>query len=84
MLMQHKNYLMGQSLSGVLPVMPVFCNQSNPGILRRYQSVWVIKQGMDAYDLVKVFSGFDFYEFLKRNRAEFRKPVLDLLRSLAN
>jgi hypothetical protein len=69
-------------LSGILPVMPLFCNQSNPGIVNRYRSVWVIKQGDEAYDLVKTFSGYDFYDFLKRNRKEFRKPVIDLLRSL--
>jgi hypothetical protein len=69
-------------LSGILPVMPLFCNQSNPGIITRYRSVWVIKQGHEAYDAVKIFSGFDFYDFLKRNREDFRKPVIDLLRSL--
>ncbi|HEU5407251.1 MAG TPA: hypothetical protein VFU48_05755, partial [Nitrospira sp.] len=69
-------------LSGILPVMPLFCNQSNPGIVSRYRSVWVIKQGIESYDLVKTFSGFDFYDFLKRNRDDFRKPVIDLLRSL--
>ena len=69
-------------LSGILPVMPLFCNQSNPGIVSRYRSVWVIKQGMEAYDVVKTFSGYDFYDFLKRNRDDFRKPVIDLLRSL--
>jgi hypothetical protein len=69
-------------LSGILPVMPLFCNQSNPGIVSRYQSVWIIKQGMESYDLVKTFSGFDFYDFLKRNREDFRKPVINLLRSL--
>jgi hypothetical protein len=70
-------------LSGILPVMPLFCNQSNPGIVSRYRSVWVIKQGLDAYDVVKRFSGFDFLDFLKRNREDFRVPVINLLRSLA-
>ena len=69
-------------LSGILPIMPLFCNQSNPGIIKRYRSVWVIKQGMESYDLVKTFTGFDYYDFLKRNREDFRKPVIDLLRSL--
>ncbi len=63
--------------------MPLFCNQSNPGIINRYKSVWVIKQGLDAYDAVRVCSGFDFYDFLKRNRDDFRKPVIELLRRLA-
>lgn len=70
-------------LSGILPVMPLFCNQSNPGIVSRYRSVWVVKQGSEAYDLVKSFSGFDFLDFLKRNRDDFRAPVINLLRSLA-
>lgn len=69
-------------LSGILPIMPLFCNQSNPGIVNRYRSVWVIKQGMESYDLVKIFSGYDFHDFLKRNRNDFRKPVIDLLRGL--
>lgn len=70
-------------LSGILPVMPLFCNQSNPSIVSRYRSVWIIKQGMESYDMMKTFSGYDFYDFLKRNRGDFRKPVIDLLRSLA-
>jgi hypothetical protein len=69
-------------LSGILPIMPLFCNQSNPGIVARYKSVWVIKQGLEAYDMIKVFSNFDFFEFLKRNRKDFRKPIINLLRSL--
>lgn len=69
-------------LSCILPVMPLFCNQSNPGIISRYRSVWVIKQGLEAYEAVKICSGFDFYAFLKRNRDDFRKPVIELLRSL--
>lgn len=69
-------------LSGILPVMPLFCNQSKPGIINRYKSVWVIKQGLEAYDVVKICSGFDFYDFLKRHREEFRQPVINLLRGL--
>lgn len=69
-------------LSGILPVMPLFCNQSNPGIVSRYRSVWIIKTGMDAYDMIDEFSGYDFYDFLRRNREDFRKPVIDLLRNL--
>jgi hypothetical protein len=69
-------------LSGILPVMPLFCNQSNPGIVSRYRSVWVIKEGIDAYDMVRRFSTFDFLDFLKRNRNDFRTPIIELLRSL--
>jgi hypothetical protein len=69
-------------VSGILPIMPLFCNQSNPGIIRRYRSVWVVKQGMESYDLVKEFSGYDFHDFLVRNKDDFRAPVLKALRSL--
>ncbi len=70
-------------LSGILPLMPLFCNQSNAGVVRRYRSVWVVKQGMESYDLVKEFSGYDFYDFMVRNREDFRAPVIQLLRSLS-
>lgn len=69
-------------VSGILPIMPLFCNQSNPSIVRRYRSVWVIKQGMESYDLVRDFSGYDFFDFLRRNRDDFRQPVLTMLRTL--
>lgn len=69
-------------ISGILPVMPLFCNQSNPGIVQRYRSVWVIKQGMDSYDMVRQMSSYDFYGFLRRNKDEFRQPVVNLLRRL--
>jgi len=69
-------------VSGILPIMPLFCNQSNEAIMRRYRSVWVIKQGMDSYEMVKRFSGYDFYDFLVRNKKDFRKPVLATLRTL--
>jgi hypothetical protein len=69
-------------VSGVLPIMPLFCNQSNPGIVRRYRSVWVIKEGLDSYNMVKEFSGYDFLDFQRRNREDFREPVLNMLRSI--
>jgi len=69
-------------VSGVLPVMPLFCNQSNPSIIQRYRSVWVIKQGDESYDMVRQLSGFDLYEFMRRHREEFRRPVIEMLRGL--
>lgn len=69
-------------VSGILPIMPLFCNQSNESIIRRYRTVWVIKQGMESYEMVKQFSGYDFYGFLERNKEDFRKPVLAMLRTL--
>lgn len=69
-------------VSGILPIMPLFCTQSNPGIVKRYRSVWVIKEGRDSYDMVKAFSGYDFLDFQMRNREDFRLPVLTMLRSI--
>ncbi len=70
-------------VSGILPVMPLFCNQSNRSIVNRYRSVWVVKQGMESYEMVQELTGFDFHGFLSRNRADFRQPVLKLLGGLA-
>jgi len=69
-------------VSGVLPLMPLFCNQSNPSIIQRYRSVWVIKEGRDSYNMIKEFSGYDFLGFQMRNRDDFRNPVLAMLRSI--
>jgi hypothetical protein len=70
-------------VSGILPVMPLFCNQSNPGIVARYRSVWIVKQGMESYDVIKAFTGYDYYDFLKRNRDDFRAPIIAMLRRLS-
>jgi hypothetical protein len=69
-------------VAGILPVMPLFCNQSNPTVIARYRSLWIVKQGMESYDATRIFSGYDFYDFLKRNREDFRKPVIEMLRRL--
>jgi len=71
-------------VAGVLPLMPLFCNQSAPTIIKRYRSVWVVKVGYESYDLVRVLSGFDLYDFMKRNREDFRKPVIEMLRGLTS
>jgi hypothetical protein len=70
-------------VSGILPVMPLFCNQSNPGIVARYRSVWIVKEGMESYRMMRLFAGFDYYGFLRRNREEFRAPVIAALRKLS-
>lgn len=70
-------------VAGILPVMPLFCNQSNPIVIARYRSLWTILQGMDSYDMIRTFTGYDFYDFLMRNRNEFRKPVIAMLRRLS-
>jgi hypothetical protein len=71
-------------LSGILPMIPFFCNQNNPSIIRRYKerSIWVIKEGLESYKSVHALSGYNMYDFMKRNREDFREPVIDLLRSL--
>lgn len=63
--------------------MPLFCNQSNPGIVSRYRSVWIVKQGMESYDLIKAFTEYDYFDFLRRNRDEFRAPIIAMLRRLS-
>ena len=71
-------------LSGILPMIPFFCNQSNPSIIRRYRdrSIWVVKEGRESYGLIHSLSGYDMLDFMYRNREDFRKPVVDFLRSL--
>lgn len=69
-------------VAGVLPLMPLFCNQSAPTIIKRYRSVWVVKEGSESYGIVRDLSGFDLYDFMKRNREDFRKPVLETLQGL--
>jgi hypothetical protein len=69
-------------VAGILPVMPLFCNQSNPGIIQRYRSVWIVKQGMESYDMLRVFTGYDYFGFLTRNRDDFRQPIIAMLRRL--
>ncbi len=75
---------MGRHLSmrGILPIMPLFCEHSNPTIMRRYRNTWVVKQGEASYSLVHELSGYDFHDFMWRNREDFRTPVINLLRSL--
>lgn len=69
-------------VSGILPIMPLFCNQSNPSIVKRYRSFWVIKEGRDSYEMIKEFSGYDLLDFQMRNRDDFRAPILTMLRSI--
>jgi hypothetical protein len=71
-------------LSGILPVVPFFCNQSNPSIIRRYRqrSIWVVKEGIESYQLIRSLSGYNMYDFMQRNRHDFRQPVIDFLGGL--
>jgi len=69
-------------VSGILPVMPLFSNQSNPGIVQRYRSVWVVKEGLESYDMIEALCKFRLYDFMVRNRRDFRRPVIEMLRRL--
>lgn len=69
-------------ISGILPIMLVFCEQSNRSIINRYRSIWIVVEGYHAYDLVRTQAGFDFYTFLLAHRDSFRQPVLEALESL--
>lgn len=69
-------------VSGILPVMLIFCAQSNRSVVNRYRSLWVVTEGHASYDLVKVQTGFDFYSFLLANRESFRQPIVEMLKRL--
>jgi hypothetical protein len=69
-------------VSGILPVMLIFCAQSNRSVVNRYRSLWVVTEGHASYDLVKMQTGFDFYAFLLANKESFRQPVVETLKRL--
>ncbi len=69
-------------VSGILPVMLIFCLQSNRSVVNRYRSLWIVTEGHESYDLVKTQSDFDFYAFLLANRETFRRPVISMLNRL--
>jgi len=69
-------------VSGILPVMLIFCAQSNRSIINRYRSLWIVTEGLGSYELVKEQTGFDFYAFLLTHKEEFRRPVVRMLERL--
>jgi len=69
-------------ISGILPIMLIFCAQSNRSVVNRYRSLWVVMEGHESYELVKEQSGFDFYAFLLANKEIFRQPVIKMLKRL--
>lgn len=69
-------------VSGILPLIPFFCSQSNRSVLGRYAGVWVVKEGMESYEMIHELSGFNHHDFLLRNKESFRQPVMKVLRSL--
>ncbi len=68
-------------VSGILPVMLVFCKQSNQEILRRYRSTWVVYEGHDSYSVLRELTNYNFFSFLQKHKADFQKPVRAALRS---
>ncbi len=70
------------AISGILPLMLVFCNQSNRSILRRYSRLWYLREGLDSYSLVNQYTGFKFYDFLAERKETYRKYVIDALAKL--
>ncbi len=69
-------------VSGILPVMLIFCAQSNRSVINRYRSLWIVTEGFESYELVKAQTGFDFYAFLLAHREAFRQPVIRVLQGL--
>ncbi len=69
-------------VSGILPVMLVFCAQSNRSVINRYRSLWIVTEGLESYDLVRAQTDFDFYAFLLAHREEFRQPIIKMLKRL--
>lgn len=69
-------------LSSILPVMLIFCAQSNRSIVRRYRQVWVLKEGEAAFAFVRALTGYDFYAFLQRHKGDFRAKVTAALERL--
>ena len=69
-------------VSGFVPIMLVFCNQSNQSILHRYRATWIVKEGMDSYNLVRQLTGYDYYGFLNRHKADFQPIVRRALRKM--
>lgn len=62
-------------LSGYLPVMLIFCNQSNRQIITRYTGIWLVKEGIHAYTVLAELTGFDFYQFLLAHQDQYRETV---------
>nr|HID12572.1 hypothetical protein [Anaerolineae bacterium] len=69
-------------VSGILPVMLIFCAQSNRSVINRYRSLWIVTEGLESYELVKEQTGFDFYAFLLAHKEEFRQPIVRMLERL--
>jgi hypothetical protein len=69
-------------ISGILPMMLIFCEQSNRSVVNRYRSLWIVTEGYESYEMVKTQTGFDFYAFPVDNKETFRQPILKMLKRL--
>lgn len=71
-------------LSGILPIMLIFCNQSNRQIVARYTGTWIVKEGMAGYNFVEDLTGFKFYAFLMNKRSEYREIIRKALQRIVD
>jgi hypothetical protein len=71
-------------VSGILPVMPIFREQNVRTVADRYRTLWIVKQGVACYDIIRLFTGYDYLDFLRRNQDAFRHPILKMLQCQSN
>lgn len=69
-------------LSGILPFMLIFCNQSNRQIITRYIGTWLVKEGNASYQFLDEIAGFKLYNFLVEHKNEYREMVRKALQRI--
>lgn len=60
----------------IMPVMLIFCNDSNQPVISRYRNHMFVYEGNDSFDLVERLTGFDYAEFLD-DQEEFIDTKMD-------
>ena len=68
--------------SKILPIMLVFCNTSLRSPLNRLSKSWSLYEGKESFDLAKVITGFDLYDFLNNNSQILRQEVDNIFSNL--
>lgn len=53
----------------VLPVMLIFCEDSNRAVVSRYRNHMYVSEGRNSFDLVERLTGFDYADFLDEREA---------------
>ena len=48
----------------IMPVMLIFCEDSNQGVISRYRNYMFVYEGQNSFELVEQLTGFDYAEFL--------------------